>query len=68
MFENLIAEQARKRMTDEQVAKELSICRMSYVNKKSNGKFTMSECKKLCSLFNCSFEYLFASDPVNKSA
>ena len=62
MFDNLQAEQARKRLTNEEVSKTLGISRVSYENKKKSGKFVVSEISKLCKLFNCDFEYLFASD------
>ena len=49
-------------MTNENVAKELGISRVSYESKKKSGKFTVSECWNLCTLFDCDFEYLFAVD------
>lgn len=62
MFRNLDAEQARKGMTNMAVAKVLGLSRVSYENKKKSGKFTTIESKKLCLLFACDFEYLFATD------
>lgn len=62
MFNNLVAEQARHKMTNENVAEKLGISRVSYESKKKSGRFTVSECWALCSLFKCSFEYLFSID------
>lgn len=39
MFRNLEAEQARKGLTDQEVANKLGISRVSYGNKKKSGKF-----------------------------
>lgn len=61
MFRNLDAEQARKGYTNQMVANELGISRVSYANKKKNGKFTTIEIKKLCVMFKCKFDYLFAT-------
>ncbi len=61
MFRNLEAEQARKAMNNTQVAEKLGISRVSYESKKKSGKFTTPEIKTLCALFDCSFEYLFAT-------
>lgn len=61
MFPNLDAEQARNRMTDEDVANELGMKRAAYGRKKQNGRFVADECLRLCKLFRCSFEYLFAT-------
>lgn len=60
MFPNLDAEQARKRMTDQDVANELGMKRAAYGRKKQTGRFLVDECLSLCRLFNCSFEYLFS--------
>lgn len=60
MFPNLDAEQARRKYTNTFMAEHLGLSRSSYERKKANGCFWMSECKKLCALFNCEFEYLFA--------
>lgn len=62
MFRNLEAEQARMRLTDQEVAEKLGISRVSYVNKKKTGKFTTLEIKALCKLFKCKFDYLFAEE------
>ena len=62
MFNNLEAEQARIKHTNQMVANKLGISRVSYENKKKSGKFTTIEIKKLCELFRCKFDYLFATD------
>lgn len=62
MFRNLEAEQARLGYTNTDVAKKLGISRVSYENKKKNGKFTTLEIKSLCKLFKCKFDYLFYTD------
>ena len=68
MLRNLSAEQARYEYTDADVARILGIGRSSYSEKKKTGRFTMMECKKLCLVFNCSFEYLFSDEAPDKTA
>ena len=60
MFPNLQAEQARRGMTNQQVADFLGISRVAFESKKKSGRFYTLELFKLCTLFNCTFEYLFA--------
>lgn len=62
MFRNLEAEQARMGMTNSDVAERLNLSRVSYESKKRTGKFTVTEAKTLCLLFNTGFEYLFATE------
>lgn len=62
MFRNLEAEQARNDMNNTAVAEYLGLSRVSYESKKKSGKFTTLEIKKLCMLFSCPFEYLFATE------
>ena len=66
MFRNLEAEQARLRLTNQKVADILEISRVSYENKKKTGKFTTREIKKLCRLFKCKFDYLFAEEDARR--
>ena len=68
MFDNLEAEQARKRLSNQQVAKHLSLSRVSYEKKKKNGRFVVSEAMLLCKLFSVSFDYLFATDTDEQKA
>lgn len=65
MLNNLQAEQARHRMTNQQVADYLKISRPCYEQKKKSRRFVVSECLALCKLFKCKFEYLFADESDN---
>ena len=51
MFPNLQAEQARKKMTNQQVANYLGISRRSYEQKKQSGRFIAMECNCLWAIF-----------------
>ena len=62
MFNNLNAEQARRGMSNSDVAEYLHLSRVSYESKKKSGKFTTLEIKALCAKFGCSFDYLFATE------
>lgn len=53
MFRNLIAEQARAGLTNQQVADYLGVSRSGYEAKKRAGRFSVVECSKLCWLFGC---------------
>ena len=64
MFNNLEAEQARKGLTNQDIANYLEISRQSYEIKKKNGNFKYSEITKLLDLFTVSFVYLFAKDEI----
>lgn len=68
MFKNLDAEQARWGHSNQFVADELAISRTTYEKKKKSGNFKLPEAKKLCKLYNCKFEYLFATDDDFKIA
>lgn len=61
MFINLKAEQARRCMTNAIVAEKLGISRTCYESKLRTGNFRVSEAMKLCELYNCEFNYLFAT-------
>ena len=50
MFPNLQAEQARKKMTNQQVANYLGISRRSYEQKKQSGRFIAMECNCLSNI------------------
>lgn len=60
MYRNIKAEQARRGLTNQQVADYLGITRSGYENKIRNGKFFATECRMLCQLFNVDFDYLFS--------
>lgn len=59
MFPNLDAEQARRKMTNQNTADLMGISRPSYENKKKTGKFYVYEIARLCKIFDCPYEYLF---------
>lgn len=59
MFPNLQAEQARRGLTNLEVADKLCINRSTYESKKKTGHFTARECSALCKIFQSNFEYLF---------
>lgn len=59
MFRNLEAEQRRAGMTNSDVAEILGISRVTYENKKKDGKFNRREIVALLKLFGVTFEYLF---------
>lgn len=61
MFANLKAEQARRGMTNSVVAEKLGISRTCYESKLRTGNFRVSEAKKLCEVYGCEFDYLFAT-------
>lgn len=60
MYPNLRAEQARAGLTNRAVADRLGITRVTYESKKKSGRFNVDESRKLCELFKCDFDYLFA--------
>lgn len=55
LFKNLDAEQARHSYTNQRMADMVGISRVSYENKKKNGKFTALEAKKMCKIFKVKF-------------
>lgn len=67
MFRNLEAEQKRLGLTNAQMAETLCISRVTYENKKKKGTFNQAQIKAMLKLFNCTFEYLMATDDT-KSA
>lgn len=68
MFSNLKAEQARRGMTNATVAERLGISRTSYESKLRTGNFRVSEAMKLCELYGCEFNYLFADSSADQSS
>ena len=62
MFPNLNAEQARRNLSDERLAEMIGMKRAAFNRKKQNQRFIADECQKLCQVFGCTFEYLFATD------
>lgn len=61
MFSNLKAEQARRGLANAAVAKKLGISRTCYESKMRTGNFRVREAKELCGMFDCEFNYLFAT-------
>lgn len=66
-FRNLKAEQARHGYTNDQMGQFLGMSRANYETKMRNGRFYASEALKLCKLFDCEFDYLFAEDTDTKA-
>ena len=65
MFPNLDAEQARHGKTNADMAVLLKLSgTTSYENKKKNGNFSVSDAIRMCDLFDCDYEYLFAKKPM----
>ena len=62
MFRNINAEQARRGVTDQEIADLLGITRSTYSRKKNTGNFSLSEVRFLMRYFDCDFHYLFAID------
>ncbi len=59
MYMNIKAEQSRKNLTDEQMAKVLGVTRKTYSKKIHDGGWNDVQAKTLCQFFNVSFDYLF---------
>lgn len=59
-YPNIKAEQARKGLTNQQVADHLGICRNTYEAKLRRGYFYVEEAQELMELFGSDFDYLFA--------
>lgn len=68
IYRNLKAEQARQGFTNEQMAQFLGMSRGNYEAKLRNGRFYANEALVLCKIFNCGFDYLFATDDESRSA
>ena len=62
MFPNLLGQKAVRHMSNDDMAAVIGVSRNSYESKVVSGKFTAVECKKFCTHFDKSFEYLFATD------
>lgn len=68
MYTNLKAEQARNGMTNAAVAEKLGISRTCYESKLRTGNFRVREAMKLCELYGCEFNYLFAVQGTSQSS
>lgn len=62
MFRNINAEQARRGVTDQEIADLMGITRSTYSRKKNTGNFSLSEVRFLMHYFDCDFDYLFTID------
>ena len=60
MFPNLEAEQKKNWHTDACIAKKLNLSKRSYESKKKTGRFNLWEMRCLVTLYETSFEHLFA--------
>lgn len=64
MFPNLNAEQARINKSNSDMAELLGISRVSYEARKRDGRFSISDAKKLCDYYSCDYSYLFSEIPL----
>lgn len=62
MYKNIKAEQARRGVTDQDVADYLGISRKTYGKKIHDGNWNDVQAKKLCQYFQKSFDYLFQNE------
>ena len=62
MYPNLMGQQAYHKLTAAQMGKIIGLSRQSFCSKMESGRFTPSECKRLCRYFGKSFDFLFATD------
>ena len=63
IYPNLFTEQAKRSMTDVEVAEKIGISTRTYSRKKQIGGFKGEEITALCKLFNGKYEYLFMMNP-----
>lgn len=68
MFPNLLAEQKRKGLSNYEMGEMISASRQTYERKKRLGTFSIKETKILCNFFDCSYEYLFATEEELKKS
>lgn len=57
-YPNIAAEQARKGMSEEQLAVHLGISRKTLYNWKAEGKIPQNKLEEMATLFGCSIDYL----------
>ena len=68
MYANLLGQKAYYHLTDEDMGKIIGVSRNTFSQKIKSGRFWPNECKAYCTYFNKSFEFLFATDQINKQA
>ena len=57
-YPNIAAERARKGITQEQLAKELRVCRKTLWNWEHNGNIPMNKVEAMAKLFGVTSDYL----------
>lgn len=62
MYPNLMGQQAYHKLTSSQMGEIIGLSRQSYSAKMESGRFTPTECKRLCKYFGKSFDFLFATN------
>ncbi len=67
-YKNLEIEQIRQGYSNKQVAAFIGVSPGRFADKKKSGHFYVNEAAKLCELFDCGFDYLFATDDESRSA
>lgn len=69
MYSNLLAEMSRNGYTRVKLAKHLGIAGNTlWLKLNGTRNFTITEIKEICTLFNCTFEYLFEETKSEKTA
>ena len=63
LYPNIAAELARRHMNQDQLCKELHICRKTLYNWMKNGKIPMKKVEAMAGIFNVSADYLLSHDP-----
>lgn len=62
-YPNIAAERARKGMTQDQLCKELNVCRKTLWNWENKGKIPMKKVELMAKLFGVSADYLLEGKP-----
>lgn len=62
MYPNIEAEQARRRMTNEDFAAALGVTRKTIYNWKKSGNIPQGKLEAMADLFNCSTDYLLGHE------
>lgn len=65
MYRNLNAEQARRGLSDKDMAARIGMNRRTYANKKTAGDFTVRQAKLVCKELGATFDYLFEEEEVS---
>lgn len=62
MYPNLLGQKVYCHLTNDDMAKIIGVSRTAWDKKMQSGRFTVDECKTLCTYFGKSFYYLFATN------